>query len=155
MSAAIRIGRVPDLDALLAIENAAFSSDRLSRRSFQRFLAGRTSSLLVAELRGAIAGYALVLFRRGGMNARLYSIAVDVSRRASGVGRQLLASAEDEARDHGAAELRLEVREDNARAVALYERSGYRRFAAVPNYYADGATALRYGKSLGERDGHA
>ena len=44
--------------------------------------------------------------------------------------------------------VRLEVREDNVRAIALYERCGYRLRDRVPEYYADGATALRFLKSL-------
>jgi ribosomal protein S18 acetylase RimI-like enzyme len=44
--------------------------------------------------------------------------------------------------------MRLEVREDNARAIGLYEKSGYRLFGRKPGYYADGATALRFEKTL-------
>ena len=44
--------------------------------------------------------------------------------------------------------LRLEVREDNARAIHIYEQNGYRRIGREPDYYEDGATALRYEKTL-------
>jgi hypothetical protein len=40
------------------------------------------------------------------------------------------------------------VRYDNASAIALYESSGFRQFGEHPRYYADGASALRYEKSL-------
>jgi ribosomal protein S18 acetylase RimI-like enzyme len=140
---------------LLAIECAAFSGDRISRRSFRRFLPSDTCSLLVAELKDIVVGYALVLFRKGNAGARLYSIAADLAANIPGVGRLLLEAAEETARRRGASELRLEVREDNARAIALYEKSGYRRSGFRPDYYADGAPALRYVKSLKERDGRA
>ena len=65
-----------------------------------------------------------------------------------GVGRELLHAAERYARAHGCVALRLEVRYDNARAIALYEKLGYREFSRYPEYYADGATALRFEKSL-------
>ncbi len=42
--------------------------------------------------------------------------------------------------------MRLEVRSRNRRAIALYERQGYRRFGRIEDYYEDGATALRYEK---------
>jgi ribosomal-protein-alanine acetyltransferase len=155
MTAAIRKGRMSDLDALLAIEAEAFSGDRLSRRSFQRLLGNDSSSLLVAESQGDILGYALVLFRKASALARLYSVAVRASRPLAGTGRALLAAAEEAARSRGAEEMRLEVREDNARAISLYERSGYRRFGLRPDYYADGATALRYTKQISNRNGHA
>ncbi len=44
--------------------------------------------------------------------------------------------------------LRLEVREDNSRAIRIYEKSGYRKIGREPGYYEDGATALRYEKTL-------
>jgi len=42
----------------------------------------------------------------------------------------------------------LEVRADNARAIALYEERGYEKFGTVADYYEDGASALRYRKRL-------
>jgi [ribosomal protein S18]-alanine N-acetyltransferase len=40
------------------------------------------------------------------------------------------------------------VRYDNAAAIALYEKLGYRQFDRYPGYYADGAEALRFEKTL-------
>ena len=42
----------------------------------------------------------------------------------------------------------LEVRYDNAPAIALYEKCGFRAFGEHEDYYSDGATALRYRKRL-------
>ena len=42
----------------------------------------------------------------------------------------------------------LEVRYDNAPAIALYEKCGFRQFGEHEDYYEDGATALRYKKAL-------
>ena len=42
----------------------------------------------------------------------------------------------------------LEVRADNARAITLYDERGYVKFATIPDYYEDGASALRYEKRL-------
>jgi ribosomal-protein-alanine N-acetyltransferase len=44
--------------------------------------------------------------------------------------------------------MRLEVRTYNADAIALYKKSGYRNFAAIEDYYEDGAGALRFEKAL-------
>jgi ribosomal protein S18 acetylase RimI-like enzyme len=44
--------------------------------------------------------------------------------------------------------LRLEVRYDNASAIALYEKMGYRQFGQYERYYEDGAAALRFEKRL-------
>ncbi|MGC2594582.1 MAG: GNAT family N-acetyltransferase, partial [Xanthobacteraceae bacterium] len=75
-AAKLRRGRMTDLDALLAVEQAVFTTDILSRRSFRRFLATTGATLIVAEAAGKIAGYALVLYPPRSMFARLYSIAV-------------------------------------------------------------------------------
>lgn len=153
MSAALRIGRVSDLDALVAIEAAAFDGDRISRRSFRRLIEARTACVMVAEQAGVVVGYAVLLFREGTKRARLYSLAVNASRSGAGMGRALLTGAESGAKARGAATLTLEVRADNARAVRLYELNGFVRFGEKTNYYEDGATALRYAKSLKEDTG--
>ena len=103
---------------------------------------------LVAEIDGAVAGYALVLLRRGTSLARLYSIAVDPDRTGRRLGAALLAAAERAAIDRDALFLRLEVRSDNAAAIALYRRAGYRAFGRYLDYYEDHAEALRFEKSL-------
>jgi ribosomal protein S18 acetylase RimI-like enzyme len=150
MPAAIRTARVSDIDALAAIENAVFEADRISRKSFRHLVGAGTAAVVVAESGGRIAGYCVVLFRKGSLAARLYSIATDAGTGGSGHGRALLDAAERAARASGRRSLRLEVREDNDRARLLYERNGYRRTGQVPGYYADGATAFRYEKQLSE-----
>ncbi len=50
--------------------------------------------------------------------------------------------------------LTLEVRYDNAHAIALYEKLGFRQFGEHEDYYADGATALRYTKTVCPEDRH-
>lgn len=144
----LRAARVADIDALVAIENAVFATDRLSRRSFRMLIEGNTAESLVAERDGRIAGYAIVLYRTGSGVARLYSIAVAPKEGGGGIGRALLEAAEEAAYEKDRLVLRLEVREDNARAIAIYERGGYRRIGREADYYEDGAPALRYEKAL-------
>lgn len=147
MTADIRPARVSDADDLVAIENASFETDRISRRSFRRFAISDSCALLVAQSNGDLPGYCLVLFREGAQAARLYSIAVK-SGSGSGLGRALLRAAENAAARRGKKRLRLEVREANQRARDLYERNGYRPIGRSEGYYADGMAALRYEKSL-------
>lgn len=148
MPAAIRPARASDIDALVRIENAVFPTDRISRRSFRQLIERETAETLVAEIDGEIAGYCMVLFRTGSGVARLYSIAVATESGGSGVGRLLLDAAEKIAYDHDRLILRLEVRDDNARAIRIYEKAGYRRIGMEPDYYEDHAPALRYEKVL-------
>jgi ribosomal-protein-alanine acetyltransferase len=144
----IRTAGVADLDALVAIENRCFDTDRLSRRSFRHLLTRGRAATLVAERGGAAVGYVLVLFSHGTLHARVYSLAVDPSARGQGLGRDLVLAAEDAAKDQDCSELRLEVRKDNDEAIGLYESLGYRRFGVLADYYEDHEDALRYRKSL-------
>lgn len=138
-----------DLDALTALEQRCFSSDRLSRRSFRKWLKRQHSGLIVAvDDDNALAGYALVLLQPGTRLARLYSIAVDPQQRGRNLGEKLMEAAEEYALQQRRPYLRLEVRKDNPAAIALYEKRGYRLFAQTPDYYEDHQDALRYQKRL-------
>ena len=147
--AKLRRGRVGDLSALLAIENAVFTVDLLSRRSLRHFLASPSASLIVAEHGGKPAGYALVLYPPRSGIARLYSIAVAPHVGGRGLGPLLLAAAETAARRRRRRAMRLEVHVHNTRAIARYEKSGYRLFGRRRDYYDDHADALRFEKPLG------
>ena len=150
LSGAMTIGPATeaDLNAIEALEVAAFPADRLSRRSLRAFIRAPHRPLMVAKFGDAVAGYALVALRKGGAAARLYSIAVDPAQAGRGVGRALLQACERYARARDRRAMRLEVRYDNAAAIALYEKMGYRRVGHYETYYADGAAALRFEKSL-------
>jgi ribosomal protein S18 acetylase RimI-like enzyme len=144
----IRPARGNDVDALVAIENLVFETDRISRRSFRQLIERDTAHTLVAEIDGVLAGYCMILYRKGGGVARLYSIAAHPAHAGTGVGRALLEAAEEAAFDRQRLFLRLEVREDNARAISVYERAGYHRIGREPDYYEDGMSARRFEKVL-------
>ena len=117
-----------DLDALVLLENRCFAEDRLSRRSFRRFLEMPRDRLIVAEADGELVGYCLILMSAATRLARIYSIAVSPAVRGQGVGEKLVREAESEAVDAGRIIMRLEVREDNRGAINLYKRLGYRQY---------------------------
>lgn len=144
----LRAGIAADIDALLALENLVFATDRCSRRSFRRFLVSHLASVIVAECGGRLAGYALVLFRPNSAIGRLYSIAVAPEEAGKGVGSALIAAAEESALARGCVSLRLEVHDRNTAAIRLYDKAGYRRFGRYAGYYGDGGDALRYEKPL-------
>ena len=120
----IREGRPADLGRLVAIENAAFEGDRLTRRSLRAHLTKSTVALLVAEAEVAgfprVVGYALIAFRKGSKKARLYSIAGDPEHRLGsgrGLGGGLLAACEEEVFANGA--LLIQRRSPGPGAVVL------------------------------------
>ena len=144
----IRHATLDDLDALVAIEERCFDSDRLSRRSFRHLLTRGHAITLVIERDAHVCGYGMVLCNTGTSLGRLYSFAVDPGRRGQGLAQHLLLACEQAALARDCVTLRLEVRPDNAAAIRLYERNGYRRFGVHEDYYEDHAEALRYEKSL-------
>lgn len=144
----IRHAALSDLNAIVALENEAFSQDRISRRSFARLVGSPSATVLVAVEGAVVTGCAVVLFRSYSRRCRLYSLAVAQATRGKGVGRALLARMERVARERGCEAVSLEVREDNEPAVSLYRRDGYELLGATENYYSDGATALHFVKSL-------
>ena len=79
----------------------------------------------------ALLGYAGIML--AGDVADLHTIGT--RREGVGIGRALLAWCEEQARRGGAERMLLEVREDNARARAVYTAAGYREISRRRGYY--------------------
>ena len=155
----VRTATLADLDPLETLETRVFDSDELSRRSLRYYIGAATAVFLVLEAGDTIVGDAIVAFRRNARVARLYSVAIHPDHVGQGHGKRLLVACEEAAKDRRARALRLEVRADNAPAIRLYRRAGYREFGRYDNYYEDGAVALRFEKSFpsaaSDGSGHA
>jgi N-acetylglutamate synthase-like GNAT family acetyltransferase len=133
----MRFAEEKDLPALLALINGAFRvetwfirGDRLTpERILEHFAAGR---FLVAEEDGAIAGCVYVEIR--GNRGYLGLLSVDPGRQKSGLGRRLVAAAEEFAREMGARHMDLTVVNLRTELPPLYEKLGYRVIGAEPIY---------------------
>lgn len=147
-SFSIESASLKHLDLLLALEQASFKTDRLSRRSMRRFLQSDQSVFKVALAEGLCVGYLLIIFHRGTRLARLYSIAVHPQWRGKGIARQLILSGEHEAQERGALYFRLEVNQENTNAIKLYESLGFVKFGVLEDYYEDHSDALRMQKRI-------
>ena len=77
----------------------------------------------IAEIGGMVAG-ALVLIPESGF-LRLANVAVHPDHRGFGLGRALMAHAEDQARQQGFAELRLTTHAEMPTNICLYRRLGW------------------------------
>ena len=145
----IRTASLADLDALVAIENICFETDRLSRRNFRYMITKANAELLVEEGSDSkVSGYVLVLFHSGTSLARLYSIAVLPQYQGQGIGKKLMSAAESAALENECVYMRLEVRQDNSDSISLYERMGYHSIGAYHDYYQDHMDAVRMEKRL-------
>lgn len=135
VSARLRPATARDLDAIVAIEEAAFS-DPWSPASFAGLLRAPTTHVTVAEdARREIVGYSVLLI--AGQDADLANLAVAPRARGQGIGRLLVADVIDRAGRANVEHVYLEVRESNARAIALYEAAGFRAFGRRRRYYRD------------------
>lgn len=84
-----------------------------------------TQRLLVAEQDGRIIGCVQITDRGGGL-AYLGLLCVDPTLQAGGLGKQLLAAAEQCARDaFGAERMEMTVIDVRRRLIAFYDRRGY------------------------------
>ncbi|WP_082879454.1 GNAT family N-acetyltransferase/peptidase C39 family protein [Methylomonas methanica] len=145
---AVRPAQSADLEGLVALENASFATDKLSRRSFRHWLSSDHRALLLAEWAGLVAGYILIIYHPGTRLARIYSLAVAPQLRGNGIAKTLMMAGEQAARDDGRLYLRLEVSVDNTPAIRLYEALGFQKFGLYRDYYQDHKDALRYQKRI-------
>jgi [ribosomal protein S18]-alanine N-acetyltransferase len=136
VSAALRTMTERDLAAVLRLEQETFPEDAWSERMLRGELADQPRTryyVLAEEPGGAVVGYA-GLAAAGGQ-ADVQTIAVRADRQGRGLGAALLAELLAEAGRRGCTEVFLEVRADNARARALYERFGFQQVGVRERYY--------------------
>ncbi|MGO4256071.1 ribosomal protein S18-alanine N-acetyltransferase [Marmoricola sp. RAF53] len=138
----IRAARADDVDRVVALEAATQDEDAWSENLVRDGITGGlpTISYLVAEVDGEVAGYAVASY--AGDIAELQRIGVDETARRRGLATALLDAVVVAAPATGANRLLLEVREDNAGALAFYAARGFVEIDRRPRYYRDGATAV-------------
>jgi ribosomal protein S18 acetylase RimI-like enzyme len=145
----VRAATLADLADLIHLETLFPEGDRISARSWRRFMA-REGCVVVASEMGApeVLGAAVILTRKGSQTARIYSLAVDPHAQGRGVGRMLVEAAVARAQAAGCTRLSLEVRPDNAAARTLYRTCGFEDRGVMPEHYADGTAALIMDKEV-------
>src|SRR5262249_7180760 len=121
----LRDARTRDLDALYALDQACFEPDIAYTRRQLRDLLSRDHAVgLVAEIEGALAGFAIG--HRAGARGHVVTLDVAGGRRRLGVGRVLLRELIERLESAGARTIRLEVDLRNPGAIRFYERQGFR-----------------------------
>ena len=101
---------------------------------------------------GSVEGYVVadVTPNHGRDIGHVKDIAVRPGAQGRGVGRRLLRTALTELAAAGATVVKLEVRETNNRAQALYDDEGFEAARRIPGYYGDGEAAFVMRLDLGE-----
>ncbi|NLT40053.1 MAG: ribosomal protein S18-alanine N-acetyltransferase [Clostridiales bacterium] len=86
------------------------------------------------------------------------NVAVDPGYRNRGAGIALMDELDRYASEHNIEKLMLEVRENNAPAIALYEKSGFERVGFRPGYYdspREGAVLMTKFLNKGEKNDYS
>ena len=124
-----------DVDGVMAVEHDSFLTP-WSRSAFEEELAqNRLARYIVAEEDGQVVGYAgmwLVI-----NEAHVTNVAVSGSRRGEGIGRLLMETLMELARENGMGSMTLEVRVSNMVARHLYETLGFAEAGIRKNYYSE------------------
>jgi ribosomal-protein-alanine N-acetyltransferase len=130
-----------DIPAVHDLERRLFPVDAWPLQMFRDELAqAETRCYLVAELGGAVVGYAGLMCIEPISDVQ--TIAVVPEQEGKGIGSALLTELIAESRRRGAQDVLLEVRADNPRAQQLYRRFGFEQIHVRPRYYRDGVDAL-------------
>lgn len=137
----IRVASVQDLPALHALVERAYRGDsarggwtheadllddnRTSVAELERVLADPSNRLLIAQRGDAFIG-TVTITRRNDDVAYLGMLCVDPALQAGGLGRMLIAQAEERARqDFGVKRMEMTVVAPRTELIAYYERRGY------------------------------
>lgn len=125
MHSAIRAATAGDREATVALWEAAGLTRPWNdaRADFDLALGNPTSTILLAEAGTQLVGSVMIGF--DGHRGWVYYLATEPDRREQGIGRAIMAAAEDWLRARGSPKVQLMVRGDNAVARGFYAALGY------------------------------
>lgn len=133
----IRPATSADVPVLMALESHAITAAHWSAQQYEGiFLAGEPQrTAVVIEEDAGVQGF--LVARAVESEWEIENVVVASSARRRGVGSQLLAEFLNTARSRGAEAVFLEVRESNAAARRLYEKSGFTQNGRRKRYYRE------------------
>jgi len=142
-----RRATLDDLPALAALEDACFD-DAWSADSVEDELRHPDAVVLVVDDPGGGMPVAYASWRKVLDEAELLRLAVEPRKRRRGLAGVLLAGGDTVLAAAGCSACFLEVREDNAGAIAFYEATGFHRIGRRRGYYAGVCDAFIYARAL-------
>lgn len=135
MEIIIRRMREKDLDRIMEVEKAAFTTP-WSRESFLLEInKNQLARYFIAEVDGLVVGY-------GGIwlildEGHITNIAVDKEYRRLGIGKRILEELIGLCKECNIVAMTLEVRQNNEPAKNFYKEYEFIEYGIRPNYYAD------------------
>lgn len=123
-----------DLDALMEIENRAFTAP-WSRQSYEELWPLESVDIWVARRGKELVGY--MLLQHIGEEMELHTLGVRPELLRQGIARGLMEHMISEARRLGIRRIFLQVRPSNAPARSLYDAFGFKAVGVRHGYYRD------------------
>jgi predicted N-acetyltransferase YhbS len=131
----VRTATEADLNSILRLINAAFqverffkNQDRLNAEDLQGHF--KTGTFLLSEDAGSITG--CIYVKHGGERAYFGLLSVDPSRQKAGIGRRLVAAAEEFARETGAHFMDIRIIHLRTELPRIYAKMGYQITGTEP-----------------------
>jgi ribosomal-protein-alanine N-acetyltransferase len=139
MEVAIEDASIQNLDRLYEIERECFEREAFTKQQIAHLLTDYNSLGLVAKVNGEIVGFVMgmVYIERRSLTGHILTIDVSPMYRRKGVAQNLLQEIEKIFKGKGVRACHLEVRENNAAALSLYQKLGYKKVARLKNYYGN------------------
>jgi len=142
----IRKVTIADLEELHRIEKLCFKKERYSKSFLLHLLESPNIYSAIFEENKRIVGSVIISFHKN--TARIVSIAVHPSHRKKRIGKKLLDSAEEKAKQSNIRSIVLEVSTENRDAVKFYLSNRYKIDGLIKDYYGTGKDAWRMSKKL-------
>lgn len=136
-----------DFETLYEIDQQCYEREiAYSRPDLHSYLHLPGGDCVIAEADGHVAGF-LITAHEDGLG---YIVTIDVldAYRRQGVATLMLTESERRLAAHGVRWVELETATDNASAIALWEKHGYRTDGVKQGYYPDGRDAFTMSKRL-------
>lgn len=140
----IRQAKWEDISEMIRIERLNFHERAFSRRQFRHYVQERSAYVVGDNF--VIYGYIVVFSRRNSRTARINVVSIDPKHTGKGYGSILLEHVETLYNEYDF--MALEVNTKNLGAIRLYNSRGYEAKKLLPNYYGDGADAIKMIKPL-------
>ncbi|MDN3511323.1 MAG: GNAT family N-acetyltransferase [Candidatus Jettenia sp. CY-1] len=143
----LRSATVQDIAAILELETAGFSriEERFNQRQVLHLIANPRATVIVAESKGRVLGWAAGLVRRHSKSnsGRLYAVAVHPDAQGKYIGKRLVSHILNALAARGVQRIFLEVNAKNQGAINLYYKLGFIDQEYLADYYGPGHHGIR------------
>ena len=124
-----------DIDKIVALEQELFSSPWDKEAFYYELEKNAFSTILVLEDELEIIGYIGMWLL--GDQTQITTLGIKKAYQGNGYAKKLMDKCEEITKMMGYANINLEVRISNQRAIRLYEKCGFKIVAIRKNYYQD------------------